>query len=178
VRARQALCPSRLRYRPIHFASLQAFPDFNKTPFDDTEKMIQFHIHAANIQLRQAYYGFIAALGLERVLVMPRVSFTPPVFICSCFHSFRSTDDQIALVNDSSLQFQCFCAKNWYMTQSCRINGEHHTQFPYSCALSHVMRVKKLLHGGMTVEPGKRPVAIREHTFMDNPNVPEEIKVW
>ena len=51
----------------------QPFPDFNGTPFEDTEKMIQFHIHAANIQLRQAYYGFVAALGLDRVLVMPRV---------------------------------------------------------------------------------------------------------
>jgi hypothetical protein len=35
--------------------------------------MVQFHIFAANAQLRQAYYGFIAALALERVLVMPKV---------------------------------------------------------------------------------------------------------
>ena len=35
--------------------------------------MVQFHIYAANIQLRQAYYGFIAALGLDRALVMPKV---------------------------------------------------------------------------------------------------------
>ena len=62
------------------------------------------------------------------------------------------------------------------MTQSCRINGEPHTWFPYNCALSHVMRVKRLLHG-LSVEPGYPFPAIREHTFMDNPNVPEDIKV-
>ena len=74
------------------------------------------------------------------------------------------------------LQFQCFCAKNWYMTQSCRINGEPHSTFPYDCALSHMMRVKRLLHGGMAV-PGHQPMTIREHTFLANPNVPGEIKV-
>ena len=33
------------------------------------------------------------------------------------------------------------------MTQMCRINGEKHTQFPYTCALSHLMRAKRLLNG-------------------------------
>ena len=37
--------------------------------------MIQFHIHAVNAQLQQTYFGFMAALGLGRVLVMPKVSF-------------------------------------------------------------------------------------------------------
>jgi len=119
---------------------------FNPTAFDDTEMMIQFHVHAANVQLQQLYFGFIAALALDRVLVMPK--------------------------------FQCFCAKNWYMTQSCRINGEPHTQFPYDCALSHLLRVKKLLHGGLSIMDGgtRRTATVREHTFLDNRNVPEEIK--
>ena len=73
-------------------------------------------------------------------------------------------------------QFQCFCAKNWYITQACRIKGERHTLFPYTCALSHVLRTKKLLDGFM-VAPGSNPVTIREHSFLDNPNVPDEIKV-
>lgn len=56
---------------------------------EDTEKMVQFHIYAANIQLRQAYYGFIAALGLERALVMPKVrDFTKTQHIC--FQSLRN----------------------------------------------------------------------------------------
>ena len=55
---------------------IQAFDGFNSVPDKDTEKMVQFHIFAANTQLRQAYYGFIAAMGLERSLVMPRVRMT------------------------------------------------------------------------------------------------------
>ena len=65
-------CGATLKLNPFDPVP-QPFPDFNKTPFDDTEKMVQFHIFAANTQLRQAYYGFIAAMGLERSLVMPRV---------------------------------------------------------------------------------------------------------
>lgn len=34
-----------------------------------------------------------------------------------------------------------------YMTQACRINGEPHTQFPYTCMLADVMRAKRLLSG-------------------------------
>lgn len=37
--------------------------------------MIQFHIFAANTQLRQAYYGFLAAVALDRVLVVPKVGY-------------------------------------------------------------------------------------------------------
>ena len=69
----RAKCPLRLPPQP--------FPGFNDTPFDDTEKMAQFHIHAANTQLRQAYFGFVAAMGLDRVLVMPRVSATASILV-------------------------------------------------------------------------------------------------
>lgn len=124
----------------------EPYQDFSQTPFDQTERMIQFHIYAANTQLRQAYYGFLAAMALERVFVVPK--------------------------------FQCFCSKNWYMTQSCRINGETHTLFPFDCSLSNIMRVKKLLHGGLHVRDGtqKGTVAIREHTFLQNPNVPHDVR--
>jgi hypothetical protein len=50
---------------------LQPFPDFNSLKDEETEKMVQFHIYAANIQLRQAYFGFVA-MGLGRALVMPK----------------------------------------------------------------------------------------------------------
>ena len=52
----------------------QPFPGFNQVPDEHTERMVQFHVHAANTQLRQVYFGFIAALGLGRVLIMPKVS--------------------------------------------------------------------------------------------------------
>jgi len=124
----------------------QPFSDYNDVKFDDTEKMILFHIYAANAQLRQVYYGFIAALALNRVIVIPK--------------------------------FQCYCAKNWYMTQSCHINGEPHTTFPYDCALSHMLRVKRLLHG-LQVSHGTKKTSmltIREHSFLDHPNIPKEMK--
>lgn len=65
------------------------------------------------------------------------------------------------------------------MTQSCRINGEPHTLFPFDCSLSNLMRVKRLLHGGMKVKDGgkEKVVVIREHTFLDNSNVPDDIRV-
>ena len=52
---------------------MQPFPDFNTVPEPHTERMVQFHIHAANTQLRQLYYGFIAAMALGRALVLPKV---------------------------------------------------------------------------------------------------------
>ena len=54
---------------------LQPFTGFNEVLDNETERMVQFHIYAANTQLRQAYYGFIAALGLDRTLIMPKVRF-------------------------------------------------------------------------------------------------------
>ena len=126
-----------------------------------------------------------------------------------------------AFVPPVLVQVQCFCAKNWYSTQSCRINGEPHTRFPFDCSLSHVLRARRLQRaGGLRVEPAGGPgeegggegetagrpgeaaaaaggdaekggrsssgggamrkrgvAAVREHSFLDNPNVPEEIKV-
>ena len=48
--------------------------DFNFFPMPRTEEMIQFHLKAANIQLRQAYYGFVAAMALNRTFIMPKVT--------------------------------------------------------------------------------------------------------
>ena len=78
------------------------------------------------------------------------------------------------------LQFQCYCSKNWYQTQQCRINFEKATTFPFTCALSHVLRVKKLEAGfrlpDNTEYSGHR-VFIREYSFLDNPKVPDSLKV-
>ena len=70
---------------------LQPFPGFNTVPFDDTEKMVQFHIYAANTQLRQAYYGFVAALGLGRVLVMPKVGLVSNISVIMIGHNAPSS---------------------------------------------------------------------------------------
>ncbi len=54
-------------------SSLQPFDGFNQVHDNETERMVQFHIFAANHQLRQVYYGFIVAQGLNRTLKMPKV---------------------------------------------------------------------------------------------------------
>ena len=74
------------------------------------------------------------------------------------------------------------------MTQSCRINSEKATRFPFSCALSHMMRAKKLTSGMLRVRTkaaggagsgsgAKQAVHVRERTFLQNPHVPESIRV-
>ena len=73
-------------------------------------------------------------------------------------------------------QFQCFCAKNWKETIACRVYGEPHSSFPFDCSLSQVLRAKRLLHG-VTVSPGSQAITVRERSFLDNPNVPDEVKV-
>ncbi|GLC56233.1 hypothetical protein PLESTB_001082500 [Pleodorina starrii] len=88
-----------------------------------------------------------------------------------------------ALITNRTLvmpRFLCYCSKNWYQTQACRINNEELSTFPFVCALSHVLRVKKLQQGfglppGNTEYSGHR-VFIREYSFLDNPKVPDEIK--
>ncbi|GAX75130.1 hypothetical protein CEUSTIGMA_g2574.t1 [Chlamydomonas eustigma] len=118
---------------------------FNSLKDEDTEKMLQFHVIAANRQLRQAYYGFIAAMGLGRILILPK--------------------------------FHCFCAKNWKETIACRVYGEKHSTFPFECSLSQLLRAKRLLHGlNVESETKKGSVTIREHSFLSNQNVPDEIK--
>ncbi|KAG2425121.1 hypothetical protein HYH02_015065 [Chlamydomonas schloesseri] len=88
----------------------------------------------------------------------------------------------IALIANRTLvmpRFQCYCSKNWYQTQQCRINFEKATTFPFTCALSHVLRVKKLQAGfrlpDNTEYSGHR-VLIREYSFLDNPKVPDSLK--
>jgi hypothetical protein len=42
---------------------------------------------------------------------------------------------------------RCYCAKNWYMTEQCRILGEKHTQFPFNCSLGDFIKPRKLVDG-------------------------------
>eukprot|EP00955_Chlamydomonas_euryale_P004989 53076-Chlamydomonas_euryale.AAC.1 len=43
---------------------------------------------------------------------------------------------------------QCFCYKNWFMMEQCRIPGDTVTQFPIECHFDQVSR------RGAQVEPG------------------------
>ncbi|KAG2422476.1 hypothetical protein HXX76_016000 [Chlamydomonas incerta] len=90
----------------------------------------------------------------------------------------------IALIANRTLvmpRFQCHCSKNWYQTQSCRINHETATTFPFTCALSHVLRTKKLNTAQFALPPdaaeyANHKVLVREYSFLDNPKVPDDIK--
>ncbi|EFJ45138.1 hypothetical protein VOLCADRAFT_106094 [Volvox carteri f. nagariensis] len=87
-----------------------------------------------------------------------------------------------ALITNRTLvmpRFLCYCSKNWYQTQSCRINDEKLATFPFVCALSHVLRVKKLQQGfelPANTDYSGHKVFIREYSFLENPKVPDEIK--
>lgn len=36
--------------------------------------------------------------------------------------------------------YRCYCFKNWFMSEQCRIPGDKVTQFPLECALDQVCR--------------------------------------
>ncbi|GIL50740.1 hypothetical protein Vafri_6891 [Volvox africanus] len=76
-------------------------------------------------------------------------------------------------------RFLCYCSKNWYQTQQCRINEETVTVFPFVCSLSQLLRSKRLQQGfelkGNTEYSGHK-VYIREYSFLENPKVPDTIK--
>lgn len=54
-------------------ALLQPYEDFNVWNLSKSEDMVKFHVSSVNHQLQQAYYGFGAALALNRTVVFPEV---------------------------------------------------------------------------------------------------------
>ncbi|EFJ45068.1 hypothetical protein VOLCADRAFT_94533 [Volvox carteri f. nagariensis] len=77
-------------------------------------------------------------------------------------------------------RFLCYCSKNWYQTQRCRINEETVTVFPFTCSLSQLLRSKRLSNGfalpPKNLEYAGHKVFIREYSFLENPKVPDLIK--
>lgn len=66
------------------------------------------------------------------------------------------------------------------MTEACRIHGEPHTMFPYTCPLSHFLRAKLVSKGLQLLYPAAgatHDVRVREYSFLSNPRTPEEVKV-
>lgn len=68
----------------------------------------------------------------------------------------------------------CFCAKNWYMTDHCRILGDHFTTLPFTCSLSQLLRTKKTVSG---IKVHDKVINVREYSFLANPKVPLAIKI-
>ncbi len=82
----------------------------------------------------------------------------------------------LALATNRTLvlpRLQCYCAKNWYMTESCRILGEKATVFPFACSLGDFIKPRKVVEG-LPVQD--RNITVREHSFLSNPRTPEAVK--
>ncbi|KAG1654663.1 hypothetical protein FOA52_003820 [Chlamydomonas sp. UWO 241] len=71
-------------------------------------------------------------------------------------------------------KMQCFCYKNWFMMEQCRIPGDKVTQFPIECHLDQWIRPKVIYNYGAQIvgQRGAQPFLFREHSLLSNPNFP------
>ncbi|KAL6756927.1 nucleotide-diphospho-sugar transferase-domain-containing protein [Haematococcus lacustris] len=127
----------------------EAPPEFNDNPPPEKyhmEEMVHFHVAAVNAQLQQLYYGFLAALALNRTLVMPRAN-------CFCsrnwyrMHNCRINDDR-------DTQFPYTCTMHDILRTRYVIKG---IRLPTPWGTTGVVHV-------------------REYSFLENPRTPAEIK--
>jgi len=75
-------------------------------------------------------------------------------------------------------KMQCFCYKNWFMMEQCRIPGDKATVFPMECQLDQWLRPKVLYNYGPNIvgsDGVKRSFLFREHSMFDNPNFNKEV---
>mmetsp|Transcript_13080 Transcript_13080/g.32001 ORF Transcript_13080/g.32001 Transcript_13080/m.32001 type:complete len:343 (-) Transcript_13080:507-1535(-) len=81
-------------------------------------------------------------------------------------------------------RFQCFCARHWYQLHACRVGNDPHTTFPVTCAMSDMLRARKVVRGIRLLRSAgdiwdmrdARVVRVREWSFLSNPRVPDDIK--
>ena len=65
----------------------------------------------------------------------------------------------------------CYCDKLWNNLFGCRAPGaEHHATLPFVCPLDHIF------DPGSLFDPDVQVVGMREHNFLENPRVPEEVR--
>ena len=81
----------------------------------------------------------------------------------------------IALILNRTLIFpkmQCFCYKNWFMSEQCKIPGDKNTIFPIECHLDQWLRPKVLYNYGAKIvgsDGVPRAFDFREHSALENP---------
>ncbi|KAG2487324.1 hypothetical protein HYH03_014041 [Edaphochlamys debaryana] len=74
-------------------------------------------------------------------------------------------------------RLRCFCFKNWFMSEQCRIPGDKTTQFPLDCALDQVFRPKVLYNWPpLDTRNGPQNLTFREYSLLDNPRTPATVK--
>ncbi|GIL87771.1 hypothetical protein Vretimale_13060 [Volvox reticuliferus] len=86
----------------------------------------------------------------------------------------------VALILKRTLIFprlRCFCFKNWFMSEQCRIPGDKVTQFPLDCALDQIFRPKVLYnYPPLATKDGPQNFTFREYSLLDNPRTPDSVK--
>eukprot|EP00198_Chlamydomonas_reinhardtii_P011930 XP_001701267.1 predicted protein [Chlamydomonas reinhardtii] len=86
----------------------------------------------------------------------------------------------VAMVLNRTLIFptlKCYCFKNWFMSEQCRIPGDKVTQFPLECALDQVFRPKVLYnYPPLNTSQGPQNFTFREYSMLDNPRTPAAVK--
>ncbi|KAL6749493.1 nucleotide-diphospho-sugar transferase-domain-containing protein [Haematococcus lacustris] len=85
----------------------------------------------------------------------------------------------IAVIMNRTLvlpKLQCFCYKNWFMMEQCRIPGDRATVYPMECQLDQWLRPKVIYNYGPNIvgKDGPQTFMFREHTMFENPNFPKK----
>lgn len=63
-------------------------------------------------------------------------------------------------------RLRCYCYKNWFMTEQCKIPGDLKTAFPFNCTLEQYLRPKVLYRA---FELAGSQFTFREWSFIHNP---------
>jgi hypothetical protein len=72
-------------------------------------------------------------------------------------------------------KLRCHCVRTWFAVMNCRFQGDFSTRLPYTCIGDHVWNLDVLYAGNNTVGP--HMLSVREHSFLDNPDYPADLKV-
>ncbi|GFR46128.1 hypothetical protein Agub_g7646 [Astrephomene gubernaculifera] len=74
-------------------------------------------------------------------------------------------------------RLRCYCFKNWFMSEQCRIPGDKVTKFPLDCALDQVFRPKVLYnYPPLQTRNGLQNFTFREYSLLDNPRTPPAVR--
>ncbi|GLC65037.1 hypothetical protein PLESTF_000239600 [Pleodorina starrii] len=86
----------------------------------------------------------------------------------------------VSMVLNRTLIFprmRCYCFKNWFMSEQCRIPGDKVTQFPLDCALDQIFRPKVLYnYPPLATKNGPQNFTFREYSLLDNPRTPPSVR--
>eukprot|EP00898_Chlorokybus_atmophyticus_P009220 jgi/Chlat1/929/Chrsp108S01364 len=63
---------------------------------------------------------------------------------------------------------KCYCDRNWWMNTDCRMPAAQAMPMPYICPMDHVFDLEPWYLAG--------PMDFREYSFLDNPQVPDDVR--